>query len=218
MAVELPLFPLNIVLFPRMPLPLHIFEPRYREMIGLCTEEKRPFGVLLIKEGLEAGSPAIPFEIGTTAYVVNVDRLEDGRMNIVTVGHERFRLASYSTEKKPYLVGGIEPLADQPAPPSEAATVAKDVASLAQRYIVMVQAASGHDLMPLQMSEDPAEISFVVGGSLHIDNYQRQQLLETTLVVQRLSMERTILEREIAKVEEFLRMKRGGGVGPFSGN
>ncbi len=218
MSDELPLFPLNIVLFPGMPLPLHIFEPRYREMIGECVSEGQPFGVLLIREGTEAGAPAVPFDVGTTARIVNVDRLEDGRMNIVTLGQDRFHLTGYSAAKKPYLVGEIEPLADEPSPPAEAADIAREVVALAQRYTALLQAAAGHDLMPLQLSESPTAISFVVAGSLHIDNYQRQELLETTLVPQRLSLERAILEKEIAKIETFLRTRRGGGLGPFSGN
>jgi Lon protease-like protein len=218
MAEEIPLFPLNVVLFPGMHLPLHIFEPRYREMIALCSEEKRPFGVILIREGDESGAPAVPFDIGTTARILNVDRMEDGRMNIVTVGEDRFRLTSYTAQKKAYMVGEIEPLNDEPVPGAELAAAAREVSQLAQRYVAMVQAASGHDLMPLQMGEDPARISFVVGGTLHIDNHQRQQILESTLIVQRLAMERAILEKEIAKIEEFLRLKKGGSLGPFSGN
>src|SRR3954453_11337770 len=88
---EIPLFPLNTVLFPGMPLPLHIFEPRYREMIGACVRDERPFGVVLIKEGREVGEAAMPFEVGTLAKIVGVERLDDGRMNVVTVGTDRFR-------------------------------------------------------------------------------------------------------------------------------
>src|SRR6266516_6539957 len=113
MAEEIPLFPLNTVLFPGMPLPLHIFEPRYREMIGLCSTEDRPFGVVLIREGVEVGEPAVPFEVGTMARIIGVDRMPDGRMNIITVGTRRFRLLGYTTEKKPYIVGDVEPLGDE---------------------------------------------------------------------------------------------------------
>src|SRR5437867_720934 len=105
MAEEIPLFPLNTVLFPGMPLPLHIFEPRYREMIGVCSDEDRPFGVVLIREGMEVGEAAKPFEVGTMAKIIGIDRLNDGRMNIVTVGTRRFRVMSYATDRKAYIVG-----------------------------------------------------------------------------------------------------------------
>ena len=74
----LPLFPLNAVLFPHMALPLHIFEPRYRQMIGDCLEEGHSFGVVAIREGTETG-PATPYEVGTLAKIVRIDRLDEGR-------------------------------------------------------------------------------------------------------------------------------------------
>ena len=84
---ELPLFPLNTVLFPGMPLPLHIFEDRYKQMINNCLEEKEPFGVVLIRNGKEALGPlAQPHSIGCTARIVEVQKLSDGRMNITSVG------------------------------------------------------------------------------------------------------------------------------------
>ncbi|HXL19893.1 MAG TPA: LON peptidase substrate-binding domain-containing protein, partial [Streptosporangiaceae bacterium] len=76
----LPLFPLNVVLFPHMALPLHVFEPRYRKMIGDCLEEGHSFGVVAIREGRETG-PATPYGVGTLAKIVRIDRLDDGRMN-----------------------------------------------------------------------------------------------------------------------------------------
>ena len=78
-AVLLPLFPLNLVLFPGMPLPLHILEERYRAMIGECRDTEQPFGVVLIKEGLEVGGPADPFMTGTSARIVRVEDMDDGR-------------------------------------------------------------------------------------------------------------------------------------------
>ena len=84
---ELRLFPLNTVLFPKMPLPLHIFEERYKLMITECMEADEPFGVVLIEEGSKAFGPlAQPHAVGCTARVVQVESLEDGRMNIITIG------------------------------------------------------------------------------------------------------------------------------------
>src|SRR5512147_2655499 len=90
---ELPLFPLNTVLFPGMPISLHIFEPRYKLMIEQCIQIAQPFGVVLIREGVEAlGPSAEPHQIGCSAQITQVERLEDGRMNIVAVGVERFQI------------------------------------------------------------------------------------------------------------------------------
>ena len=80
---RLPLFPLNSVLYPGTLLPLHIFEERYRSMISRCVEEKVPFGVVLVRSGEEVGGPAEPYDVGTTARVARLQRLPDGRMNLV---------------------------------------------------------------------------------------------------------------------------------------
>ena len=110
---ELPLFPLNnVVLFPGMKLPLHIFEERYKEMIGRCSETDSPFGVLLIKEGQEVGETAEPFTVGATARIAEVQRLDDGRMNILTQGEQRFRVVEIIQEI-PYLVGLVQLLEEE---------------------------------------------------------------------------------------------------------
>lgn len=217
MPEEVPLFPLNTVLFPGMPLPLHIFEPRYREMIGLCSLEDRPFGVVLIREGAEVGAPALPFEVGTLARIVAIDRLEDGRMNIVTVGTRRFQLLGYSTEKKPYMVGDIEPLSDDPADQERARALAREVGPIVQRYVALSQAAAEQELVPLQLPSDPEELSYLIGAVLRIRNRERQRLLEMRSTVERLSREQEILERESRGLQEFLG-RRKGSLGPFSRN
>ena len=96
-TVDLRLFPLNSVLFPGMRMPLHIYEERYRVMIRECVEEDAPFGVALIKSGPEVGSGAIPHDVGTTARILQVEYLDDGRMNIFTIGEQRFRTLAINT-------------------------------------------------------------------------------------------------------------------------
>lgn len=106
---ELPLFPLNVVLFPGMPLPLHIFEDRYKEMVADCIRENRPFGVVLMQNGGtgESGAEGAPVAVGCTAEIAQVQPLEHGRMLILTVGRERFRVVELNYEK-PYLIGLVE--------------------------------------------------------------------------------------------------------------
>src|SRR5918911_264681 len=113
---NVPVFPLNTVLFPSLPLPLHIFEERYRLMIGTCAVTDREFGVCLIKEGVEVGGPAEPFAIGTVARIAEIERLPDGRMNLLTFGTTRFRILEI-VRREPYLIGrvaSLERTADQP--------------------------------------------------------------------------------------------------------
>ena len=107
----LPLFPLEqVVLFPGMSLPLHIFEERYKVMIGACQVTDQLFGVLLIKNGSEVGAPAQPERVGCTARMLRIDRLPDGRMTILTIGEQRFRLQGPArVMSEGYLVGDIRP-------------------------------------------------------------------------------------------------------------
>ena len=217
MPEELPLFPLNTVLFPGMPLPLHIFEPRYREMIAYCSENEREFGVVLIKEGSEVGEPATPFEVGTLARIVGIDRLEDGRMNVVTVGTRRFHLVSFSTEKQTYMVGDVEPIEDEPVEGTDIGALTEEVGVLLKRYTALVQAALEQDLTPLELPSDPEALSYLVGGTLRIRNRERQRLLELAATARRLEQEKEILVREAATLQEFIEQRKGG-LGPFSRN
>lgn len=89
---ELPLFPLNTVLFPEGPLSLRIFEPRYLDMIGRCMRESSPFGVVAIRSGTEAGAIEATAELGTTARVVDFSKLPDGLLGIMCQGESKFRL------------------------------------------------------------------------------------------------------------------------------
>ena len=109
---ELPLFPLHVVLYPEMPLPLHIFEPRYREMVMRCREEDTAFGVVLIRDGEEAGAPAVPHAIGTTARIDQFEELPDGKMNVVVTGETRFHVLE-TFHQQPYLTARVAPFHEQ---------------------------------------------------------------------------------------------------------
>src|SRR5919108_3179773 len=102
-AIELALFPLNVVLFPGMVLPLHIFEPRYRQMIADCQEQERPFGIVLVKPN-SLPLQEEPYPVGTVAEIRDLNRLEDGRFLLMAVGLQRFRILSQHRQK-PYLSG-----------------------------------------------------------------------------------------------------------------
>src|SRR5687768_15636509 len=107
--MELPLFPLNSVLFPGMPIRLHIFEERYKQMVQECRINQMPFGIVLIEVGREAFGPlATPCRIGTTAYITDVQELPRGNLNILAVGRDRFEIQSLDAESKPYLMGEVD--------------------------------------------------------------------------------------------------------------
>ena len=110
--VELSLFPLNLVLFPGMSLPLRIFEERYKLMISECLEKNLPFGVVLIKEGMEVGGLAEPHKVGTTARIIKSERQEGGQYSLQTIVEKRFGIHQI-TQETPFLVGKVEYLEDE---------------------------------------------------------------------------------------------------------
>lgn len=111
--VSLPLFPLNIVLFPGGPLPLRIFETRYVDMVSECMREGRGFGVALIREGREAG-PARYHDVGTLATIKDFDQLPDGLLGLSCEGTRRFRIVERRVAKDGLNLGGVEWLPEEP--------------------------------------------------------------------------------------------------------
>jgi uncharacterized protein len=115
---ELPLFPLNTVLFPGGPLPLRIFEPRYLDLVRRCMREQTVFGVVLIVSGAEAGGAVTrTAEIGTTARIVDFNQLPDGLLGIACVGERRFRLLRRWQQEDGLNIGEVQWLPDEPAVP-----------------------------------------------------------------------------------------------------
>lgn len=114
--LELPLFPLQTVLFPGGPLPLRIFEPRYVDMIGRCMKTGVGFGVVLIRSGQETGA-ATTQDFGTVANIVDFDQLPDGTLGVVVIGSTRFMVRSVSRQADGLNVGQVELLEDEPAVP-----------------------------------------------------------------------------------------------------
>src|SRR5579884_1300126 len=118
MGVEIPLFELGVVLFPHMPLPLHVFEERYRAMLRHCEEEGVGFGVVAIREGVEVGGGAVAHDVGTLAQIRRVEKLEDGRANLLVTGATRFRLVRRVTTH-PFPAGEVEYLEESRGPEDE---------------------------------------------------------------------------------------------------
>lgn len=193
---ELPLFPLHVVLFPGAILPLHIFEQRYRLMMQFCLDNERPFGVVLIKEGQEVGDPAEPFLVGTSVEIVEVDRLQDGRMNLITLGKYRFEILDI-TQYEPYLVGkvSVPDIADVEADEIQQSLAAK-AGNLYQDYESLLEKLIPGWDKPQDIPSSPCPLSYQIGARLQIPLEETQQLLETLPIDQLLTREIEILERE----------------------
>jgi Lon protease-like protein len=201
-SIEIPLFPLNIVLFPGMVLPLHIFEPRYRQMIADCQRQELEFGVVLV----QAESTFMreePHAIGTMAEIRDLDRLEDGRLNIIAMGTHRFRILSQH-RKKPYLSGLVEFYEDISEPLEDLLFVNKQARSLFADYIDLLLKAANEKDVKAELPSDPEALSYFIAYFLDLEREQQQHFLELTSTLQRLKEEIVILRREVPFLRQIL--------------
>ena len=173
---SLPLFPLNTVLFPRMTLPLRIFEPRYRQMLADCLKDEPIFGVVLIKGGEEVGGPATPREIGTVARIIGVEKKSEALLHVTTVGEERFLLRRILRDS-PYLVGEVEPfpLASVDAPSIEA--LAEQGTALLVAYLDLLSRATGAEIKLQRPPRDPERVAYLIAMTLQGSSSEKQRLL-----------------------------------------
>lgn len=172
---SVPIFPLQTVLFPGMLLPLRIFEVRYMDMAKACLREKSPFGVCLIREGDEVGTPAVPHEIGCLASIAECDMEELGILKIVARGGERFRLAATRTNGAGLVIGEIEPLGNE-AEAREAPGLA-ECAEFLRKVIPAI--GEGRFAAPLRF-EDASWVSFRLAEILPLRLDVKQKMLEVT--------------------------------------
>lgn len=185
---ELPLFPLpDLVLFPGRPLPLHIFEFRYRMMMNTILESDRRFGVLMWDP--VKGQPA---PVGCCAEIVQFQRLQDDRMKVLTLGQQRFRVLEY-TREKPYRVGLVEWIEDRP-PVNDLRPLAKEVNQLLQDVVRLTEKLSGQEIeLPEDIPDLPTELSYWIASNLHNVPDEQQALLELQDTETRLERESEIL-------------------------
>lgn len=175
----LALFPLPTVLFPGATIPLHIFEERYKAMIGRCIDHKEPFGVVLIREGqAEGGELAEPYEIGTTALITSSLPVDDGRMYIIAEGHRRFRIKR-TVQTKPYLVAAVELLDDEVG--VEQHVQADRLGQLYEHYRNAIARATGVPQPLADLPDDPVAMSYQLSAQLQVPYLSKQQLLEAEL-------------------------------------
>lgn len=187
------LFPLGTVLFPGVVLPLHIFEPRYRQMIARCLHLKQPFGAVLIKEGIEVGGAAEPYEIGTVAEIEHALRFEDGRLLLTTVGQQRFRIINI-VQRDPYLVANIELLNDDLT--SDTLGYAERIRDLYTKHRDALAYATGITPQLDDLPDDPVELSYQLCEQFQVVDQSKQELLEADLD-DRLEAIAEALEREL---------------------
>ena len=180
----LPLFPLPLVLFPGVPLPLHIFEPRYREMLADCLAADRRFGIVFTPE--DSSDAPDRGAVGCIAVIQNTESLADGRSNIIVVGEDRFAIARLVTGVRPYLLGEVVTYADLEESPEPLGSLARQLRAVFERVGRAARTlADDRDPLPT-LPEDPAALSFTIASLIDLDPEGRQRLLASRSPLARL--------------------------------
>lgn len=187
----LALFPLDLVLFPGAPLPLHIFEPRYRELVGECLQNKTPFGMVRSRENALA-------EIGCTATIVSITKkYEDGRLDILTEGKQRFEIEQLNQERS-FLRGEVTFFEDEPSQVSQ-----NDATTVIQLHQQLFEVLGQH----VEVEHSYPSLSFQLAHELPVDLDFKQTILEMKSEAERIDTLIEYYRATIPKVELTLRAR-----------
>lgn len=215
---ELPLFPLPVVLFPGVPLPLHIFEPRYRKMLSDIKVGNNFFGLSYF----DASNAATDFppagHIGCVAEVTETQSLPDGRSNILTIGLIRYRVEDYVEHGDPYLVARVSFFEDKEESDELLTQSSRSVAEIFARIARAVRIINDERASLPDISDtEPQRLSFLVAAAMEIDVELKQELLELESTSERLHRLSDMLGRAVSSYEERARVhelaKRNGHSG-----
>jgi ATP-dependent Lon protease len=215
---ELPLFPLAVVLFPGVPLPLHIFEPRYRQMLEDVQARDSLFGLCYFDGSTSTQERPAVGSTGCVARVTNVHSLPDGRSNILTVGLIRFRIEEYVESDHPYLVTRVSYFEDEAENEEVLQQSSREVAETFTRIARAVRTINDERAnLPDISDTDPERLSFLVAAAMEVEPELKQGLLELRSTSERLRRLRDILARAVSGYEERARVhelaKRNGHSG-----
>lgn len=206
-TTTLPLFPLSLVLFPGMTLPLHIFEERYKRMIGLCIREGQDFGVVLAGASLAEPGRCLTYSVGTTAHISGVTRFPDGCMNLITIGARRFQVLSLDWEME----YGLGRVAWIPEPPGDATEMCAQVVRRWQAFRRQIATMANESLTPVDIPTDPTAASYALAASLPVNTTEKQRLLEATDTAARLREILRLINREHGLLR-YLSAPHGGTI------
>jgi Lon protease-like protein len=199
-VTEVPLFPLNTVVFPGVATPLHIFEERYRtlirELVGIESVFDRVFGIIAIREGYEVGDHGMQsaHRVGTLVQLTEVDPYDDGRFDIQVIGRQRLRVTE-SDNSGPFLRGEVELLSDEDEPNAQD-EAARTMATF-EIYRERLSELRGGPVLAGEMPHDPAYLSYALAATCLLTLPQRQALLEADSALERLGMLRRTLHEEM---------------------
>jgi len=206
---HLPLFPLPLVLLPNELLPLHIFEPRYRQMMKDLESEQNYFGIMLFEPGDAAITRPVAGTTGCLAEVREFHPLPDGASNILTMGIIRYRLIDYIDTGEPYFVGDVEFFEDQEEGGEELNSLAVEVHELFKRVAqAAFELSVSRGKLPDIPNSDPQDLSFLIATAFNLDNTLKYQMIETDSTSERLRKLQEILVHTVDKMEESAKIQK----------
>jgi Lon protease-like protein len=216
--MEIPLFPLpNLVLFPQVAVPLHIFEERYKLMINRCIDQDSVFGLVLLREDAEEESESTIHRVGVTARVVQVERQADGRMNILCAGESRFKVTEF-TGRTPYWTGIVEFFEDEVEKQDALQGAFDEVSRLYKQAMQLTSKLKGAEIPQMDFPDSPLALSYMVSYVLDLDAPRKQELLETTSTIVRLHSLAVDLERIISQLQAQIARRGLGGKAKTNGD
>ncbi len=200
---HLPLFPLPLVLLPNELLPLHIFEPRYRQLLKDVQLDGNIFGVSFFDPQESFIEKPIIGSVGCAAEIRQAETMPDGRSNVLTVGAARYRLIDYVETSEPYLVGDVEFFEDEAEDASVLNPLANEVFALFRRVALAAHKLGGErGTFPDVQQTEPEPLSFLVTAAFNLEPNLKYQLLETRSTVERLERLKEILQQTVGKMED----------------
>lgn len=205
MSERLPIFPLGMVTFPGVTVPLHVFEDRYRSLVHhlltISDRSMRLFGIVAIREGYEVGQAGVPsvqsvHRVGCVMQLTSVEPYQDGRFDIEVVGRQRMRLTSLDTSGT-YLVGDVETLTERTPKGTSTAHEAARTLGTFEEYRRRLSDMHGGDVLDGPMPHDPEYLSHTLAATCLLTLAERQSLLEADTALERLVMLRRALLDEM---------------------
>jgi Lon protease-like protein len=209
---QVPVFPLPLVLYPGLSVPLHVFEPRYRQLLEDVGGVDGRFAIVLVEPDADDAEAARLHTVGCMARITEIEPLPDGRANIVVVGEERVRLLDWQ-EERPYATGAVQILDEDTGSASLAGLVR-------QRFAEYVDVLFGLVHMRPPEIPDTAEacdLSYQVAGAMHLEAAEKQFLLRCPSTDERLSTLLQLLSRETQRVSAFVDIAHQQGKQFFGG-
>ena len=217
-VLQLPIFPLPLVLFPGVPQLLHIFEPRYRQMLADCMDGDRRFGVSMVEPDPDADPSPAQGAAGCVAYVRAQTTLPDGRANILTVGEERYLLVDYLETDRPYRVARVQTFDDDVEDSEPLGALSTRVGEMFGRFSTVINALNDSLTGIPELADDPKARSFQIAAAIEMESRAKQELLVLRSAHRRLDALEKILRAAIVELgpraEIHIRARRNGKGGP----